>query len=81
MLSELRTAHKVIGVKQSKKAVRDGTAAAVYVALDAEKRIIGPIYELCREMNVPVEEVATMAELGDACSIDVGAAVAAVLRA
>ncbi len=27
MLSELRTAHKVIGVKQSKKAIRDGAAA------------------------------------------------------
>ena len=38
MLSELRTAHKVIGVKQSKKAIRDGAAAEVYVALDAEKR-------------------------------------------
>ena len=26
MLSELHTAHKVIGVKQSKKAIRDGAA-------------------------------------------------------
>ena len=38
MLSELHTAHKVIGVKQSKKAIRDGAAAQVFVALDAEKR-------------------------------------------
>ena len=35
MLSQLQTAHKVIGVKQSRKAIRDGAAAAVYVALDA----------------------------------------------
>ena len=34
MLSELHTAHKVIGVKQSKKAIRDGAAAQVFVALD-----------------------------------------------
>ena len=32
MLSELHTAHKVIGVKQSKKAIRDGAAAQVFVA-------------------------------------------------
>ena len=38
MLSALRTAHRVIGVKQSKKAIRDGAAAEVYIALDAEKR-------------------------------------------
>ena len=44
MLSELHTAHKVIGVKQSKKAIRDGAAAQVFVALDAEKRVVGPIY-------------------------------------
>ena len=67
MLSELRTAHKVIGVKQSKKAIRDGAAAEVYVALDAEKRVVGPIYELCSETDTRITEFATMAELGDAC--------------
>lgn len=80
MLSQLATAAKVVGVKQSKKAIRDGAAARVFVALDAEQRVLRPICDLCREMNVPVEEVATMAELGDACSIDVGAAVVAVLN-
>lgn len=80
MLSELRTAHKVIGVKQSKKAIKDGTAAEVFVALDAEKRVVGPIYELCSETDTKVSEITTMAELGDAAGIDVGAAVVAVLR-
>ena len=80
MLSELRTAHKVIGVKQSKKAIRDGAAAEVYVALDAEKRVVGPIYELCSETDTRITEITTMAELGDAAVIDVGAAVVTVLR-
>lgn len=80
MLSELRAAHKVIGVKQSKKAIRDGAAAEVYVALDAEKRVVGSIYELCSETNTQVHEITTMAELGDAVGIDVGAAVVTVLR-
>ena len=77
MLSELHTAHKVIGVKQSKKAIRDGAAAQVFVALDAEKRVVGPIYELCSEHGM---EVTTMTELGDAVGIDVGAAVVVVLH-
>ena len=80
MLSELHTAHKVIGVKQSKKAIRDGAAAEVYVALDAEKRVVGPIYELCSETDTRITEITTMAELGDAAVIDVGAAVVTVLR-
>ena len=80
MLSELRTAHKVIGVKQSKKAIRDGAAAEVYVALDAEKRVVGPIYELCSETDTRITEITTMAELGDAVGIDVGASVVTVLR-
>ena len=79
MLSELLSAQKVIGVKQSRKAVRDGSAQAVYVALDAETRVIRPIRELCEEMNVPVNEVETMAALGEAVGIDVGAAVVTLL--
>ena len=80
MLSELRTAHKVIGVKPSQKAIKDGAAAEVFVALDAEKRVVGPIYELCSETDTKVSEITTMAELGDAAGIDVGAAVVTVLR-
>jgi len=80
MLSELRTAHKVIGVKQSKKAIRDGQSTLVYIALDAEKRITTPIYELCSETHTPIQEVTTMAELGNAVGIDVGATVVTILR-
>ena len=69
MLSELHTAHKVIGVKQSKKAIRDGAAAQVFVALDAEKRVVGPIYELCSEHGMEVTEVTTMTELGDCTTV------------
>ncbi len=80
MLSELHTAHKVIGVKQSKKAIRDGKAAEVFVALAAEKRVVGPVYELCSETDTKLTEITTMTELGDAAGIDVGAAVVTVLR-
>ena len=80
MITELASQEKVIGVKQSKKAIRDGAAAEVYIALDAEKRVVGPIYELCSETGTVIHEITTMTELGDAAGIDVGAAVVTVLR-
>lgn len=80
MLSELQTAKKVVGVKQSKKAIREGHARAVILAKDAEARVTRPIRTLCEELSVPVEEVETMAELGRAAQIDIGAAVAVLLK-
>ena len=81
MLSELSSAEKIVGIKQLRKALRDDKASKVFVAQDADPKLTGPIVEICREKNVPLEEIATMAELGKACEIEVGAAVAALLKA
>lgn len=78
MLSQLATAAKVVGVKQSKKTIREGGAARVFIAQDAESRITAPILDLCREHGVEVTEVATMKELGTAAGVAVGAAVVTV---
>lgn len=78
MLSQLSSAAKVVGVKQSKKVIRDGGAKQVFIAADAERRITGPIRELCAENNVAVTDVSSMKELGEAVGIAVGAAVVAV---
>lgn len=78
MLSQLSTAAKVVGVKQSKKVIRDGGAKAVFIAADAERRITEPIRELCTEHGVAVTEVPSMKELGAAVGISVGAAVVTV---
>ena len=81
MLSELSSGEKVVGIKQLRKALRDDKALKVFVAQDADPKLTGPIVETCREKEVPLEEIPTMSELGKACSIEVGAAVAALLRA
>ena len=80
MLTDLNTPNKVVGVKQLKKALRDGSAKKVFVAQDADPKLTDPIRESCQSAGVPVEPVPTMAELGKACGIEVGAAVAALLR-
>lgn len=75
MLSELLDGPRAIGLKQSMRAIEEKRVACAYVAQDAEGRIAEPFIELCRKNNITVYLVSTMRELGDACSIDVGAAV------
>lgn len=70
---------RVVGIKQSHKAVREGRARRVYLAADADPAITGPIAAECAAAGIPVETGKTMAQLGHACGIAVGAAVAAEL--
>ena len=74
MLEELKAREKVVGVKQSRRAVRDGLALRVFLAADADPALTGPIREQCRESHVPVTEDYTMEQLGQAAGIQVGAA-------
>ena len=80
MLEELRHAKRVVGIKQLRRVLKDGKAGTVYLAQDADPRLLEPIQAQCEQNGVPVVEVATMQELGKACGIDVGAAAAATLR-
>ena len=79
MLSELNSADKVAGAKQVKRALNDGRAKKLFLAADADPRVTEPLARLDKEKEVPVEEVSTMKELGAACSIAVGSAVAVLL--
>ena len=79
MLSRLKTGDKLVGVNQVRKAVIKGTAKAVFIAEDSERRIVISIRELCESNDVEIIPVSTMKELGKACGIDVGAAAAVLL--
>ncbi|CAA7600135.1 50S ribosomal protein L30e-like [Acididesulfobacillus acetoxydans] len=70
---------KTIGLKQTQRALEKGSVERVYVARDADARIVRPIRELCQSHGVECVEVGSMSELGRACGIEVGAAVAAIL--
>lgn len=80
MLNELRSANKVVGAKQAKRALNDGRARKVFLALDADPRVTGPLAQLAMERGVPVEETPAMKELGAACGIAVGSAVAVLVE-
>ena len=70
----------VVGVKQSQKAIARNQAKGVLIADDADSHVTGPVQDLCEARQVPVEHVSSMQELGRACGIHVGAAVAVVLK-
>jgi large subunit ribosomal protein L7A len=71
---------KVIGIKQCVKAAVKGVARAIYVADDADSRLVLPLQQICLEQNISVIGGYTMEELGSACGIDVGAAAIAILK-
>ena len=66
---------RVVGVKQTRRAIQEGRAARVYLAADAD-----PLAALCQEKGVPVEGGKTLRELGRAVGIAVGAAAVAEVR-
>ena len=78
--AELLTAKKAVGLNQTKKAVKNGTAKKVYAAHDADDNFLASVRRLCEDGNVPLDLGAAMAELKEACRIDVDCAVCAVLE-
>jgi large subunit ribosomal protein L7A len=79
-LEMLQTAKKIVGVKQVTKGVERDLVQVVYIAQDAEQRLVEPLRTLCSRKKVAIETTLTMAELGRLCSIEVGAAAVAVLK-
>ena len=80
-LDDLKTAvAKVVGVKQTAKALQKQTASGVYIAADAEERITAPIKAECEKQNIDCLVVESMQALGKACGIHAGASAAAILK-
>lgn len=78
-LDVLRRGRTVVGAKQLRKALENGTAQSVFLAENADPAITTPLAEICRSNQIPCVWVRTMQDLGRACGIDVGAAAAAAL--
>ena len=77
-LAELTGKRVIVGAKQLRKALNNGTARAVFLARNADPAMTEPLEALCELNHVSCAWVRSMEELGKACGIDVGAAAAAV---
>ena len=71
---------RVVGVKQTRRAIQEGRAIRVYLAADADPMITDPLAALCEAAAIPVEGDKTLRELGRATGIAVGAAAVAEVR-
>lgn len=71
---------RIVGVKQTLKAIKSDSAKIVYVAKDADEKITKPLIDVCMEKNIEIIYVPTMEKLGSLCGISVGAAAACILN-
>lgn len=78
MYNQLENKKKVCGIKQVKKALKEGNVKEIYVANDADERLIMPIVEQCKNADISVVEINSMEILGKLCDIDVGCSIVAV---
>lgn len=80
-MDRIKRAKKLaVGTNQTTKALEQATAKEVYLAKDADRRLVSHIEGLCKEKNTPLIWVDSMKELGKACKIAVGAAAAAIIE-
>ena len=79
MSFELAAKEKVVGLKQTRRAIAAGNAAMVYLAKDADPKLTEPLRAMCQLSGVEASCDHTMVELGRSCGIAVGTAACAVL--
>ncbi len=80
MTERLNTDKRIVGAKQVRRALDANMVDMVYIADDADKKVIDEIEMFCRNKQIQVIHVETMEKLGKACKIDISAATAALLK-
>lgn len=79
MMHELSNGSKVVGTKQTLRALEQNEVKALYIANNAEKQVILRVVELAMLKNIPISYVETMKELGNLCNVEVQTATAALI--
>ncbi len=79
MRNDLEHPSKVVGVKQVRRALANGTARRLYLARDADPHLTRALEEQAGRQGVETVWLGSMRELGRDCGIAVGAAAAAEL--
>ena len=77
MHSDLEHPSKVVGVKQVRRALANGTAKRLYLARDADPHLTRALEEQAGSQGVETVWIDSMRELGRACGLAVGASAAA----
>lgn len=71
---------KVIGIKQSTKAIKNNEGKTLYVAKDADEKLIKPLVKLAEQRGIEIKTIETMKTLGIMCGIQVKASATLILE-
>lgn len=79
-MQELKASrNRIVGLKQTVKAINVGTAKKVYLAEDADNFIKQSVLDACKGKNLQIIYIENMKDLGSACGINIGASTAAII--
>ena len=79
-LESLKTAKKVVGCKQVRRAIQEGRAVMLVLADDADPMLTAPLALEATGKGVEIVRAVSMNALGRLCGISVSAACAAIVR-
>ena len=79
-LPDLTRFRVLVGCKQVRKALQNGTVRKLFLAKNADPALTQPLAEQSLHSGVSCVWVSSMKELGRACGIDVSAAAAAIVE-
>ena len=79
VLPEIAGKKVIVGAKQLRKAIAKGCVRYVFLAENADPAVTEPLEAMCGEKDILIHWVPNMADLGQVCGIEVGAAAAAVI--
>lgn len=79
MMHDLQKGPRIVGTKQTLRALENGIVKVLYVAKNAQKQVVLRAIELAESKNVPIVYVETMEELAKVCEIEVKTATAALI--
>lgn len=78
-MHRLQQGSKVVGTKQTQKAINKGIVEVLFVAEDAQKHQIENLIKDAESKQITIVTVPTMEELGKACDVEVKTATAALI--
>lgn len=68
---------KYVGIKQVLKAAKECETKKVYIGEDAEEHVLTELIKTCKDNDIEIVKIKTMAELGKLAGIEIGASAAA----
>jgi large subunit ribosomal protein L7A len=79
-MDDLKNEKKVVGFKESTRALKNKEVRKLIVANDAQSHIVEPLIRQAEKESIEVDRVETMKQLGRKCGIGLNAAVVALIK-